>query len=286
MTPTVYVFDARPCLLGEGALWHPVRRQLFWFDILAGRLLARDRDRELSWDFGECVSAAGWVDGSRLLVASETALWQFDIESGDRSKVAPLEADDPATRSNDGRADRRGGFWIGTMGKDAEPGRGAIYRFLDGRVERLFGDVTIPNAICFSPDGETAYFADTAAAVIRSVALDAEGWPVGEPRTILDLSREGLSPDGAVVDADGFLWCAHWGAGRVVRYRADGARDRVIELPATNTSCPAFGGKDLATLYVTSARVDLDPPAEADGRVYAIEGAGRGLPEPAVRLRP
>ena len=137
------LFDARTCALGEGPLWHPERGQLFWFDILGKTLLSRQGDKTLSWRFDECVSAAGWIDRDTLLVASETALWRFDLNGAERSLVVPLEADQPLTRSNDGRADPWGGFWIGTMGFNAERGAGAIYRYYKGALRQLFAEITI-----------------------------------------------------------------------------------------------------------------------------------------------
>ena len=98
-------FDTRICELGEGPLWHPERQQFFWFDILGMSLLSREGDQALEWQFDEHVSAAGWIDHDRLMVASETALWQFDLSSGEQSFLCALEAENPVTRSNDGRAD-------------------------------------------------------------------------------------------------------------------------------------------------------------------------------------
>ena len=107
------VFDDRRCELGEGPLWHPGRNQLFWFDILGKRLLTRTDGGARDWQFPDLVSAAGWVDDRSLLIASESALFRFDLDSGARSDLCALEADRPDTRSNDGRADPQGGFWIG-----------------------------------------------------------------------------------------------------------------------------------------------------------------------------
>ena len=244
------VFDDCPCALGEGPLWHPERKELFWFDILGKTLHSKGETRS-SWSFDEYVSAAGWVDHGTLLMASATGLWRFDIPSGARRLVVPLEADNPVTRSNDGRADPQGGFWIGTMGTDAEDYAGAIYRYYRGEVRRLFERVTIPNAICFAPDGRMAYFADTFSQQIQKVALDAEGWPMGVPEVFVDLRDDDLNPDGAVVDADGNVWNAQWGAGRVACYSAQGAFIRSLSAPASRTTCPAFG--EGTTLYVTSA---------------------------------
>lgn len=278
------LFDTRACTLGEGPLWHPERQQLFWFDIMGNRLLSRDGDRPLHWQFDENVSAAGWIDRDRLLIASETGLWRFDLATGARTLVVALEADNPVTRSNDGRADPFGGFWIGTMGKHAEPGAGAIYRYYKGELRRLFAPITVSNAICFAPDGHTAYFADTPTRKILRVRLDAQGWPAQPPETFVDLTAEGLNPDGAVCDTEGGVWNAQWGAARVARYRPDGSFDRAIPMDGLHSSCPAFGGPDLATLYVTSARVGLTDPDDRQGCVFALNPGAMGLAEHQVTL--
>ena len=283
------VWDETPCTLGEGPLWHPERRQLFWFDIIERRLLTREDGKPRSWQFDEHVSAAGWVDGTRLLIASETRLMVFDVESGAREDVHPLEADNPVTRSNDGRADPWGGFWIGTMGKGAEPEAGAIWRLYRGELRRLIAPITISNAICFAPDRGCAYFTDTPTAVIRRIALDPEhGWPSAEPEAWLDLSAEGWRPDGAVTDAAGNLWSAQWGGSRVACYSPEGRFLRAVGFGAAHTSCPAFGGDDLTTLFCTTACEGLSPEALGaapdSGKTFAAEGVARGLPEPRVLL--
>ncbi|MCA0919852.1 SMP-30/gluconolactonase/LRE family protein [Pseudooceanicola nanhaiensis] len=283
-TADATLYDARPCHLGEGALWHPEREQLFWFDILGHRLLSREGDRPLDWDLGECASAAGWIDRDHLLIATETGLWRLALATGDKSLLCPLEADIPATRSNDGRADPQGGFWIGTMGKAAEPGLGAIYRYHGGELRRLYPGITIPNAICFAPDGRSAYFTDTGVGRIFRVPLDAEGWPAGDPVLFVDVAAAGASPDGAVTDAEGAVWNAQWGSARVVRYLPDGTPDRIVPLAGRHASCPAFGGPGLRTLFVTSAREGIAAPDAAQGCTYALTQEIAGRPEPRVRL--
>ena len=275
------IFDETPCLLGEGPLWHPRRQALFWFDILGKTLHARGGTGRLSWQFGEHVSAAGWVDDDRLLIASETALLVFDLETGASTHLCDLEADNPVTRSNDGRADPFGGFWIGTMGKAAEKGAGAIYRWYRGELRRLYDGITISNAICFSPDGKTAYYTDTVRRVIRRQALDGEGWPVGDAETHIDLRPEGLNPDGAVVDAEGCLWNAQWGAGRVARYDPAGRFLSAIELPATQVTCPAFGE---GVLYVTSAAHGAPEAERSAGLTFALPIEIEGQAEHRVIL--
>lgn len=277
------IFDARPCELGEGPLWHPVREQLFWFDILNMTL----HSQEQSWGFSGYVSAAGWVDRDVLVLASEAGLVRFDLAKGTEELVA--SAGTSATRSNDGRADRQGGFWFGTMGKKAEKGLGSIWRWHRGELRQLVQGINIPNSICFTPDGGAAHFSDTTQGKVMKVALDAAGWPKGEPEVWLDLERAGLNPDGAVIDAEGRFWNAQWGAGRVACYAPDGAfLDAIETLGAPQSSCPAFGGPGLTTLYVTTALEHMDAEARArhpaSGQVFAFPGAGKGLLEPQVKI--
>lgn len=283
------IYDDRPCELGEGPLWHPTRNQLFWFDILGKKLLTQIGDTLHSWSFDKHVSAAGWVDQTHLLIASDCALHLWDIDAGQIVKdLCPLEADDPSTRSNDGRADPWGGFWIGTMGLNKEPGAGAIYRFYKGELTSLFGSVTIPNAICFAPDRSAAYFTDTVTGHILRQPLDADGWPSGAPKVLIDLHAEPFGPDGAVTDADGNIWNAQWGAARVACYSARGNFIGAIPFEAAHTSCPAFGGDDMETLFCTSARAELDlgqiASTPENGMTFAAAGITKGLPEYQVTL--
>ena len=278
------IFSNTICTLGEGPLWHPEEQVLYWFDILGKRLYRSDGTGEQSWEFDEHVSAAGWVDTGVLLIASETSLSVFETETGESSFVHPLEIDTPETRSNDGRADPWGGFWIGTMGKKAEPGAGAIYRYHDGKLTKLFDKITIPNAICFAPDRSHAFYTDTRKRKILRVTLDEDGYPDGRPELFTDLNEAGLNPDGAVVDAEGNLWVAQWGASRVACYGPDGALIRAVAVPGVQASCPAFGGPDLSTLFVTTAREHMDHPADTDGMTFAIPSGTTGQKEHRIIL--
>lgn len=281
------VFDNRRCELGEGPLWHPEREQLYWFDILSRQMMTRRGDVVRRWQFDEYTSAAGWVDRDHLIVASETQLFRLNLENAAEDHICGIEADKPDTRSNDGRADRQGGFWIGTMSKTAEPGQGRIYRYHKGELRQLVDRITIPNAICFSPAGDRAYYACSAAQKIYTVALDADGWPKEEARVFLDLTAEGLIPDGAVTDAAGNVWNAQWGAFRVACYTPEGTLLTACDFPAKHTSCPAFGGGDLSTLYCTSALELLDPEEAArseNGMTFEAATDTTGLPEPRVIL--
>ena len=282
------IHDTRRCELGEGPLWHPTRNQLFWFDILNNQMLSQDRDGPRVWKFPEVVSAAGWVSHDVLLIAGERDLFLFDLETEEVQSLCLLEADKPQNRPNDGRADRQGGFWIGTMGKGTEPGAGSIYRFYRGELRLLYSDITVTNSICFAPDGKTACFADTMTGQVMRVALDADGWPNAAPQVYLDLTAQGLNPDGAVIDAAGNIWVALWGASKVACYDPAGNFLREVGFAGSQTSCPAFGGPDLTTLFCTTALEAFTQDqrdAEPDGgKTFAAPGVAKGLPEPQVLL--
>lgn len=282
------VFDDRRCELGEGPLWHPKRNQLYWFDILGKRLLTAGADGPQEWHFPHMVSAAGWLNAQEVLIASELALFRFNLETGTRTDVVALEADNPVTRSNDGRADPYGGFWIGTMGKRAEKGAGAIWRYYRGTLRKLYSGITIPNGISFPPGGQAAHYGDTATGRVMRVRLDADGWPRGEPEVYLDLLADGLNPDGAVCDANGRMWVAQWGAGRVACYGKDGALIETVGFDAPHTSCPAFGGEGMATLFCTTALEGMDAAARTSypraGMTFAASGVAQGVAEYQVIL--
>lgn len=282
------IFDNTVCQLGEGPLWHPEREQLFWFDILGKRLHLKDGPDLRHWQFDEHVSAAGWIDRDTLLIASETALFRFDLQNGSRDEVVALEAELPDTRSNDGRADPQGGFWIGTMSKAEKPDRGAIYRYYRGELRKLFAPLSITNAISFTPDGGRACFADTVQGKVWLVALDIDGWPRGEPTLFLDLSAQGLYPDGAVFDADGNFWLALYGSGRIVVHGPDGQFLKAVPIDAPNTTCPAFGGSELSTLFCTTAAQGLDAAERAahpgSGMTFSTPTDGRGQREHRILL--
>lgn len=293
MFPTVY--DDRACQLGEGPLWHPGREQLFWFDILAGKLLSRDGTGQQEWQFDRQVSAAGWIDDDTLLIAGETGLSRFSLSTGKEVMLCEVEADRPDTRSNDGRADPWGGFWFGTMDKAGQHGKGNLYRWYDGELHCLRSHMGTPNALCFDRARNRAYFADTKERCIRHVGLDAEtGWPQaqGEDSVFVDLTagpeRGEHKPDGAVIDARGCLWSAQWGSARVACYAPDGNLLETISFPTGHTSCPAFGGPGLNTLFVTTAQQNLPTGVagwtDLAGQVLCTETPWQGVTEPRVQV--
>jgi sugar lactone lactonase len=284
------VLSAERCHLGEGPTYDAVTDTAWWFDILEGRLFEANlgSERLRIHRLGRMASALARVDAERQLIVAEDGLYMRSISDGSMRLYCPLEADNPATRSNDARVHPSGTFWIGTMGRKAEAEAGAIYALYRGEILRLYVNVTIPNAICFSPDGALGYFADTSRNVLNRVVLDpATGLPRGAPEVLL--RHHGIGGlDGAVVDADGLIWNACWGGGCIDIYSPQGEHLRCLRVPARQASCPAFVGQDLSRLLVTSAWQGMDEEARAadpeHGRTFLMDVAARGRPEPDVKL--
>ncbi|MCJ2047324.1 SMP-30/gluconolactonase/LRE family protein [Methylobacterium sp. J-078] len=288
----ITILDAPRCHLGEGPCYDPRTGTAWWVDILERRLfeapLAGGPARIHALPL--MASAVVAVDEDRHLLAAEDGLYLRTFGDGSLARLCPLEAEDAGTRSNDGRVHPCGALWISTMGRNAEPGRGAIYHVAGTRVTRLFGGLTIPNAICFAPDGATGYFADTDAGLLKRVALDPRtGLPMGEPATLYDHRGGEGGLDGAVVDAEGRIWCARWGGACLDAYSPDGERLRTLPLPVSRPSCPTFAGSGLDRLLVTSAYEGMTTEERAadpeHGRTLVVPVGVRGLLEPAFRLR-
>ncbi len=291
MIDTAALFIDSRCELGEGPFWHPLQERLFWFDILNKTLFSATSGGIMvdRFTFDATVTAAGVIDADNLAIASAAGLFKLTLSTDTRELLMPLEPDSSNTRTNDGRVNPAGGFWIGTMGLK-DPGKvaaGSLYQARAGEVTKLLGDVLIPNGTCFSPDGRTAYFADTPVGTIRKIAIDPDtGLPVGEWMPFADANHPG-GPDGAVTDSEGFVWSARWGGSCVIRFAPDGRVDRTVKLPVSKVTCPAFGGKDLKTMYITSAREGMTPDEIAAeplaGSVFAIDVDVPGLPENLFR---
>lgn len=277
--------------LGEGPIWHVGRQQLFFFDINEQTLFAVTATGEIadSWLFNETVAAAAIVDDHTLVLATDTGLKEFDLTTGGMNRINEIEADNPATRTNDSRVHPSGAFWIGTMSRAEEAPGGSVYHYRAGQLTTLKSGISIPNATCFSPDGRLAYWADTPTKKIMQVATDpATGLPVGEWTLFADVSDGRGYPDGAVIDSQGYLWNAKWGGSCVVRHAPDGSIDRVVEVPVSQVTCPAFGGPDLKTLFITTANKNLSAEQLAAekvaGGLFVLEIDVAGLPEASIVL--
>lgn len=286
VTPVREIYDAHICECGEGPLWHPLRKQLYWVDVTTQDILTRENGQTVKIAFDEFVTSMAWIDAVHILVATETGLIVLNLETKTQTLLCALEAGRSETRSNDGRADPWGGFWISTMGKNAESGAGKLYRYHNSKLSIIVDAITIPNAICFDKGRLRAYFADTALSKLYVIALNSEtGAPQGKPALFKDF--EGAAIDGAVVDRDGNLWIGVWDGFEVLKVSPGG--DIVDRLPAgaARPTCPAFGGPDYSDLYVTTAAIGLKETLQdipEQGRTLVFKNAVQGAAEPRFIL--
>lgn len=288
---TAATLSSHRCHLGEGAAYDPIRDRACWVDILERHLFEADlaTGAVTRHALPFMASAVAWIDDDHQLLVAENGLHARDVRSGALDLLLPLEADQHRTRSNDARVHPSGSLWVGTMGREAQPGAGAIYHVFQGQISRLFASITIPNAICFAPDGATAYFTDTVIGLLNRVPVDpADGRPTGPPAPLYDHRGGAGGLDGAVTDAEGLIWNARWGAGCVDAYTPAGQRVHTIQVPATRPSCPAFIGPRLDRLLVTTAYEGmtdgerrLDP---GHGHTFVVTPPATGRPEPRVKL--
>ncbi len=268
--------------LGEGPVWSAAEGRLYWFDIKGKRLAwyhPKTRTRG-AFDLPIRASAAAVRAVGGLFVATERGLAVFDPERGVLEIVQPFDLD-PGFRTNDGKIDQAGNFWWSTMDDDGGKRSGDVFRTNRALVtKKILGGIHIPNTISFSPDGARLYMADSRLQTI--FVHDTSDFT--KVYAFADTRGQPASPDGSAVDAQGYLWNAQWGGGRVVRYAPDGRIDRVVELPVQQPTSCAFGGEDFTTLYVTSAWDELSSQARADqplaGGLFAFDAGVKGLSLP------
>ncbi|MFT3972876.1 MAG: SMP-30/gluconolactonase/LRE family protein [Amaricoccus sp.] len=281
-------------ITGEGAVWSAAEGCLYWTDInrfLVHRLAVGDRSVR-TWFFDEPAVAMALTDSpGTLLVALASRLLLWTPADDERRTIAVLPASN-AVRFNDARPCPRGTLLIGTMannvGPDGEsgevaPGLGALYRFTEGAFETLEVGIGIANTVAWSPDGATFYFADTLANEIRAYDHHPETGALG-PGSAFFAGFERGAPDGSAIDSEGHLWNCRYGGGCVVRIAPDGRVERIVEVPCGNVTTCTFGGPDLRTLYITTARGGQGRSERLAGSLFALEAPAPGLPEQTFRL--
>ncbi|MDB5850357.1 MAG: araB 2 [Rhodoferax sp.] len=277
-------------ILGEVPRWCERTQRLWWVDVrrpalqyfepATGAYAAQRLHPEL------VTGAMALREAGGFLLATGTGFHTFDPASGQPARrIAWPENGKPGMRLNDGRCDRRGRFWCGSMHDTQREPLGTLYRLDgDGRCTAMLDGFVLPNAICWSPDDRTMYFADTHNQLVWAFDYDIDAGAISNRRLFKDWTHQIGRPDGATVDAEGYLWNCMVASGQLVRLAPDGRVDRVIQLPVTNPTCPAFGGEKLDMLYITSHSQRFTPEQQAReplaGALLALDVGVCGLVEP------
>ena len=275
--------------LGEGPLWDVEQQRLYFIDSFDGRIFrcTVDGGEVRSWDLPAKIgSMALCKDGLGAICALENGFHLLDFASGDCNLIIDPEPDKPLNRLNDGKVDRRGRFFCGSMDTSEEGPNGALYRLdPDFSLHKIDDGIIVSNGPCWSPDDRIFYFADSWSGEIRAYDYDIKTGSVSNRRRFTTLDTDIGAPDGSTVDAEGFLWNAQCFDGCIKRYAPDGSLDRVIEMPVRKVTSVNFGGPNMDILFVTSMAKPPLPRFPGDGQlrgsVFAISGLEiLGVPEP------
>jgi len=267
-------------IVGESPLWHPQERRLYWVDIQGEKVHRFDpaTGRNETFDLPDLVTCLAFRKKGGLLLTLRKELALFDPDSGKLEMLATVEADKPHNRFNDGRVDPRGRFWAGTMGDPAwDQPVGSLYRVdANQTVTRMWTHVICSNGTAWSPDARTMYYTESFRYMIFAYDFDCATGALANRRIFAEVDRKlGAFPDGLCVDAEGHVWSNQVGVGRVVRYDPTGRIERQIQLPVPRAVGCTFGGDNLCTLFITSARETMTAhqlqEAPLSGSLFAVE---------------
>ena len=259
--------------VGEGPIWDPTTQTLVWVDITGSAIHRYDpaTGQNTTIQTGVHVGAVAVRASGGLVLAAVDGFRGLDPD-GTQSLLAAVEHGNPAMRMNDGKCDRRGRFWAGTMAYDeaGPPGLGSLYRLdPDLQVMQMVEGVSISNGIDWSPDDCLMYFIDSRSQTVDVFDFDVDTGSIQNRRTLIEVDAAIGLPDGMTVDAQGDLWVAMWGGARISRYGPDGTPRGVFRFPVSQTSSCGFGGSGLEDLYVTTAARGISEDAEPDaGNLY------------------
>ena len=274
------------CLLGEGPLWSPTEGFLWWVDIKRAKLHRHNprTGNTRRYDLPVHASALALSDGA-LIMIGDLEVGRYDTATEHYRKIADLNEPN-GFRTNDAGIAPDGSLWFGTMDDAEALPEGQYYRLApDMTVDRMgLPEVLVTNTMQFSPDGSIFYTCDSAEQMLLAFDHDVETGALSNRRVFASTFDAGCYPDGSAIDADGYLWNAQWAGSRIVRYAPDGTIDRVVQMPVSRPTSCAFGGPDLKTLYITSARIGLTDAAldrqPMAGSLFALDVGVPGLPVP------
>ena len=269
--------------VGEGPIWDPGTETLVWVDITGSAVHRFDPStgHDLCMDVGIDVGAVAVRASGGLILAAADGFRALGTD-GSQALLVEVGADDLTMRMNDGKCDRRGRFWAGTMAYDesAPAGLGKLYRLdPDLSVRTMLDGVSISNGIDWSPDDRLMYFIDSRTQRVDVFDFDLDDGAIINRRTLIEVDPANGLPDGMTVDANGDLWVARWGGSRVVHYAPDGSERDMVRFPVSQTSSCAFGGADARDLYVTSAALSISEDVEPEaGSLFRARPGAVGQP--------
>lgn len=280
MTDVTCVLDAK-AELGEGPLWDEAAQLLYWVNIKQREIHRFDpkSGRDEMWPAPETVGSLALRARGGLVTALRDGFYFFEPATGAFQPIVQPEPERRENRFNDGKPDRQGRFWAGSMHDPEKLPTGGLYRLdPDHTCRRLVDGIICSNSLCWSPDGNTMYYGDSYARIVWAWDFDPASGEIANRRIFVRLPEEDGYPDGATVDAEGGVWVACWEGWQVIRFDPAGKAERKVKLPVAKPTCPAFGGADLDICYVTSAWIG-GARQELSGGIFAFAPGVKGLAE-------
>ncbi|BCU70096.1 SMP-30/gluconolactonase/LRE family protein [Stygiolobus caldivivus] len=268
-------------ILAEGPVYFEGR--LFWVDIEGKRVIRKDLQSgdELIVEAPDLVSSLCVIDGRRAYATVRHGIYLVDLEGKTFKELVEVEAELEKNRFNDGKCDKVGRYWAGTMNMEKSAPTGSLYKFDGKGVEKMVEGLTVSNGLGWDPDDRLMYLIDSPARKVYAFDFDLKRGKVWNRRELISFSNDVGNPDGMAVDEEGFLWMAHWGGGKVSRWSPQGRKVLEVRLPVTYVSSVTFGGPELDTLYITTAKKDGEP---LSGMVFKEKTRVKGLATNIGRL--
>ena len=272
--------------LGEGPVWSEAEQALYWLDCLKPAVYRYDpasgENRTLDLPLDSAIGALAFRRGGGYVLALESGIKVLDAGAKTARLLCHPEKGREENRYNDGKPDRAGRFFVGSLNKADRDPTGALYRVdPDGSCREIDGRFVCPNGMDWSPDNRTFYFVDTGSRNIFAYDYDAATGEIEDRRVLATIAPEEGGPDGLCIDREGFLWVAQWDGWRISRFDPDGRRERQVRVPVPRPTSLCFGGPELDRLYITSAAVDLDraalEAAPLSGSLFALDPGVRGF---------
>ena len=277
--------------LAESPLWVPEEKLLYWVDINGPTLNCLNPNNG-TYNFWPChtqISCVARSKNGELIAGLRDGIYSFSPKNGKFTKILDPEPNKPENRLNDGKVDRTGRLLVGSM-EDGNPDNpsGSLYQLSsNNELSVLLDQIRIPNSIAWSPEGDVMYFSDTRAEIIWSFNYNSETGEISDRNTFVDFSKLQGRPDGATTDTEGYLWCAEYGGGKIIRFDPKGRIVSAITVPATNVTSCTFGGPNFSTIYITTASQRLTPEQRLSqplaGSVFSCDLDITGIPEPIFK---
>ncbi|AAK42817.1 SMP-30/gluconolactonase/LRE family protein [Saccharolobus solfataricus] len=277
MEPNLITLSNYKATLGEGPVYDKELNKLFWVDIEGKRIIVNDLNTgtEVFYEMPDLISSLCVIDDKRVIATIRHGFYIVNLDRGEIQKIAEVETDMESNRFNDGKCDKLGRYWAGTMNMNERKPTGSFYKLDTGKITKILEGLTVSNGLGWDPDNTQMFLIDSPVRKVFVFDFDLNKGEIYNRRVAVDFGNEPGNPDGMAVDEEGYIWVAHWGGGKVSRWNPKtGKKLFEIKVPATYVTSVTFGTQELDQLFITTAGKSQDPLA---GKTFTTKANVRGL---------